>query len=114
MILHVSQFNVSTDSDGETDNVAMRELVRLSGPAISSVALIIDFGWILVVHAGSLLAYNLHTMIPTSDPSTWVMQGKLQAVKINSNEHHVSFVRLGYTKDRLMGDFTFVDPIIRL
>jgi hypothetical protein len=46
-------------------------------------------------------------MIPTSDTSTWLMVGKLQAVKISSAEHNVSFVRVGYTKDRLMGMFMF-------
>lgn len=82
----------------------MRELIRLPGHAISSIALVIDFGWVLVVHGGSLLAFNLHNMIPTSEPSTWKMQGKSQAVKISSNEHSVAFVRMGYTKDRLMGE----------
>lgn len=83
---------------------AIRELVRLTGPLITSIATVVDFGWILVIHGGSLLAFNLHTMIPTSEPSTWVMQGKLQAVKLSANEHNVNFVRLGYTKDRLMGE----------
>jgi hypothetical protein len=31
------------------------------------------------------------------------MQGKLQGVKLNPTEHAVSFVRIGQTKDRLMG-----------
>lgn len=81
----------------------MRELIRLPGHAISSIALVVDFGWVLVVHGGALLAFNLHTMIPTSEPSTWTTQGKSQGVKISSNEHSVAFVRMGYTKDRLMG-----------
>jgi len=42
-------------------------------------------------------------MIPTSDTSTWLMAGKLQAVKLSPAEHNVSSVRIGYTKDRLMG-----------
>jgi len=31
------------------------------------------------------------------------MAGKLQAVKMSPAEHNVSSVRIGYTKDRLMG-----------
>jgi hypothetical protein len=64
-----------------------------------------DFGWILVIQGGRLVAFNLNEMIPTSDISTWVMVGKLQAVKMSPADHNVSFVRIGYTKDRLMGMF---------
>lgn len=56
-----------------------------------------------MVQGGRLTAFNLNEMIPTSDTSTWVMVGKLQAVKMSLAEHNVSFVRIGYTKDRLMG-----------
>lgn len=70
---------------------------------ISSLAVVVDFGWILVIHGGNLLAFNLNEMIPTSDPSTWAIQGKLQGVQLNPKEHSVSLVRMGYTKDRLMG-----------
>lgn len=57
-----------------------------------------------MVQSGALSAFNLNEMIPTSDTSTWVMAGKLQAVKLSPTEHNVSFVRIGYTKDRLMGE----------
>lgn len=57
-----------------------------------------------MVQGGALSAFNLNEMIPTSDTSTWVMAGKLQAVKLSPTEHNVSFVRIGYTKDRLMGE----------
>jgi hypothetical protein len=93
-----------TRAEAELMEIAMRELIRLPGRAVSSIALVVDFGWLLVVHGGSLLAFNLHTMIPTSDPSTWSVQGKSGAVKISSNDHSVAFVRMGYTKDRLMGE----------
>lgn len=71
------------------------------------MAVVADFGWILVVQGGKLSAFNLNNMIPTSDTSTWVMVGKLQAVKMSPADHDVSFVRIGYTKDRLMGMFVF-------
>jgi hypothetical protein len=67
------------------------------------MAIVADFGWILVVQGGKLAAFNLNEMIPTSDTSTWLMVGKLQAVKMSPADHNVSFVRIGYTKDRLMG-----------
>ena len=67
------------------------------------MAVVADFGWILVVQGGKLAAFNLNEMIPTSDTSTWLMVGKLQAVKMSPADHNVSFVRIGYTKDRLMG-----------
>jgi hypothetical protein len=67
------------------------------------MAVVADFGWVLVVQGGKLVAFNLNEMIPTSDTSTWLMVGKLQAVKMSPADHNVSFVRIGYTKDRLMG-----------
>jgi hypothetical protein len=93
--------------------VAIRELVRLPGALISSIAVVVDFGWILVVQGGTLHAFNLNEMIPTSDTSTWVMLGKFQSIKLSRPEHNVSFVRIGYTKDRLMGQFIRI-PLHRM
>lgn len=63
-----------------------------------------DFGWILVVHSGSLSIFNLHEMIPTSEPETWIMHSQRQAIKLSAPEHSVAFARVGTTKDRLMGE----------
>lgn len=83
--------------------VAFRELVRVNTGPISAIFAMPDFGWLLAVNAGSLVAFNLHAMIPTSEPETWVMQGQAQAVKLSAAEHNVAFARVGMTKDRLMG-----------
>jgi hypothetical protein len=83
--------------------VAFREVVRLNLGPIRQIIAMPDFGWLLVIYAGTLAAFNLNEMIPTSEPETWKMMGQSQTVKLSSPEHNVSFARVGDTKERLMG-----------
>ncbi|WRT67006.1 uncharacterized protein IL334_003972 [Kwoniella shivajii] len=84
------------------DSKTFRELIRYNSGHISMVAVIPDFGWLLILTSGSLLAYNLREMIPTSNPETWVFQGRMQGERLSAPEHTVAFVRIGVTKGRLL------------
>lgn len=69
------------------------------------VSVVPDFGWLLVLTSGNLLAFSLREMMPASDPATWVMLGKVQARALSDPEKAVSFAKIGFTKGRLMGEF---------
>ncbi|KAI9638407.1 uncharacterized protein MKK02DRAFT_42797 [Dioszegia hungarica] len=84
------------------DSTTFRELVRLQLGIISMVTIVPDFGWLLVVSSGNLLAFSLRDMMPASDPATWVMLGKVQAKFMSDPEKVVAFVRVGFTKGRLL------------
>jgi hypothetical protein len=85
--------------------LAFRELIRLNFGIINMVTIVPDFGWLLVLASGSLLAFSLREMMPASDPATWVMLGKVQAKELGEPEKLVAFVRVGFTKGRLLGKF---------
>lgn len=89
---------------------AFRELVRLQLGIISMVTIVPDFGWLLVVSSGNLLAFSLRDMMPASDPATWVMLGKVQAKFMSDPEKVVAFVRVGFTKGRLLGELLYSSP----
>ncbi|WWD15802.1 hypothetical protein CI109_100226 [Kwoniella shandongensis] len=81
---------------------AFRELIRLNAGHITMVAVVPDFGWSLVLSSGSLIAYNLRDMMPTSEPSTWVQKGRPHGSVLSATDHIVAFVRIGVTKGRLL------------
>ncbi len=84
---------------------AYRELIRFHIGSISAVSIIPDFGWLLVLlSSGSLLAFNLHEMVPTSDPSTWQLQGRSHGLALSTPELNVAFARVGVTKGRTLGE----------
>jgi hypothetical protein len=68
------------------------------------VTVVPDFGWLLVLTSGNLLAFSLRDMMPASDTATWVMLGKLQARVLSDPTKVVAFVRVGFTKGRLLGE----------
>lgn len=79
-------------------------MIRLNNAAlISAISVVPDFGWLLVVSFGNLHAYDLKQMMPASDPATWVMMGKEQARQISPLDKSIVFVRVGFTKGRLLG-----------
>lgn len=53
--------------------------------------------------SGALTAFNLHEVMPTSDPSTWLPRVKNQGLEMSSLEQNVAFVRVGATKGRTLG-----------
>jgi hypothetical protein len=89
-----------------TEHAAYRELVRLQSGVIRMISVVQDFGWLLVLISGNLLAFSLREMMPASDPATWVMLGQVQARVLSDPEKIVAFVRVGFTKGRLMGEFS--------
>ncbi|WWC85367.1 uncharacterized protein L201_000230 [Kwoniella dendrophila CBS 6074] len=84
------------------DSKTFRELIKFQFGHISMVTIVPDFGWLLVSASGSLLAYNLRDMIPTSNPDTWVVKGRLEGQSLSAPEHSVAFARVGVTKGRLL------------
>ncbi|WVW83239.1 hypothetical protein I302_105258 [Kwoniella bestiolae CBS 10118] len=84
------------------DSKTFRELIKFSSGHISMVSIVPDFGWLLVSSSGSLLAYNLRDMIPTSNPDTWIAKGRLEGQRLSVPEHNIAFARVGVTKGRLL------------
>ncbi|WVF72308.1 hypothetical protein IAT40_007121 [Kwoniella sp. CBS 6097] len=84
------------------DSKSFRELIRFQAGYITAVSIVPDFGWLLVVSAGHLLAYNMKEMIPTSNPVTWVTKGRTDGDRLSGVDHMVAFVRIGVTKGRLL------------
>ncbi|WVR05091.1 hypothetical protein IAU60_002103 [Kwoniella sp. DSM 27419] len=84
------------------DSQSYRELVRLNPGHITMISFVPDFQWLLVLSAGTLLAYSLKEMMPTPDPSTWTTRGKSEGDCLSGLEHFVAFVRIGVTKGRLL------------
>nr|XP_019013428.1 uncharacterized protein I206_01495 [Kwoniella pini CBS 10737]OCF52209.1 hypothetical protein I206_01495 [Kwoniella pini CBS 10737] len=84
------------------DSKTFRELLRFNSGHITMISVVPDFGWILVVSSGSLLAYDLREMIPTSNPDTWITKGRLEGQRLSEPEHNIAFARVGVTKSRLL------------
>ncbi|EAL22516.1 hypothetical protein CNBB3940 [Cryptococcus deneoformans B-3501A] len=84
------------------DTHSFRELVQLQNGQISSIALVPEFSWLLVLSSGTLLAFNLKRMMPTSDPSTWMSMGRAQGQLLNQSGHSVAWVYTGKTKGRTL------------
>lgn len=88
------------------DIAAFRESVRLAIdgiPTISALAVVPDFGYLLVLCAGRLLSYSLHDLVPAVDPDTWTLHHDGQGRRLGDIERGVTFVRMGYCKERLLG-----------
>ncbi|KAK8869923.1 hypothetical protein IAR55_000491 [Kwoniella newhampshirensis] len=81
---------------------AFGELIRFNAGHISMVSIIPDFGWLLILSSGTLLAYNLRELMPTSEPSTWLRKSRSDASVLSAADHVVAFVRIGVTKGRLL------------
>ena len=71
---------------------------------ITSVTVVSDFGYLLVLCAGRLLAYNLRDLLPSPDPDTWVTHDHKAGRMVGDVEKAVTFVRTGYCKERLLGE----------
>ncbi|WVQ70220.1 uncharacterized protein L199_008446 [Kwoniella botswanensis] len=84
------------------DSKTFRQLINFNSGHISMVSIVPDFGWLLVSSSGSLLAYNLRDMIPTSNPDTWITKGRLDGQRLSAPEHNIAFARVGVTKGRLL------------
>ena len=98
---------ICTDNHGS----AYRELITFSRGMISSITIVPDFGWLLVLVSGTLIAFNLRDMVPTHEPVTWSKKLKSQGTHLNGQDQNVAFTRLGVTKDRLLGELCKVRPI---
>lgn len=85
--------------------LAYRQVIRLSTGAITAISIVPDFPWLLVLSSGILLAFSLIDMLPTSEPSTWVLTGRSQAEELSRPECPVSLLKIGATKGRLLGTF---------
>ena len=83
-------------------SLAYRELIKFTSRAITTVSIVPDFGWLLVLASGTLIAFDLHEIMPTSEPSTWVQQTKSQGIVMSSAETEVAFARVGTTKGRTL------------
>jgi len=70
---------------------------------VSTITIIPDFGWLLVVVGGSLIAFNLRDIIPTHAPETWIKTTQAQGIELTPPDQDVAFVRVGTTKGRLLG-----------
>ncbi|OXG93167.1 hypothetical protein C345_00803 [Cryptococcus neoformans A2-102-5] len=84
------------------DTHSFRELVQLQNGQISSIALVPEFSWLLVLSSGILLAFNLKRMMPTSDPSTWISMGRAQGQLLNQPGHSAAWIYTGKTKGRTL------------
>ncbi|ADV20494.1 hypothetical protein I305_06270 [Cryptococcus gattii E566] len=81
-------------------NIAERLLFKKGEITISSIALVPEFLWLLVLSSGTLLAFNLKKMMPTSEPSTWMSMGRPQGQLLNQSGHSVAWIYTGKTKGR--------------
>ncbi|WVQ78219.1 hypothetical protein IAT38_000302 [Cryptococcus sp. DSM 104549] len=84
------------------DNHSYRELIRFNTGHITTVSLIAEFAWLLVVTSGSLVAFSLNKLMPTSDNTTWVKHGRMQGDLLSQPEHVVAWASVGVTKDRVL------------
>ncbi|RXK38363.1 hypothetical protein M231_04405 [Tremella mesenterica] len=84
------------------DPVSYQEMIRFATGTITTLTIIPDFPWLLVLRAHALYAYNLADMLPTFSPSTWQMKGTIQGETISAPEHVVAFVRVGKMKGRTL------------
>ena len=83
---------------------AYREIIRFSAPqTVTTVAIVPDFGWLLAVVSGALIAFNLRDIVPTHEPLTWSKATRSAGVDLSSPELEVGLVRIGTTKGRLLG-----------
>lgn len=83
---------------------AYRELIRFNSGFITAICIVPDFGWLLVLVSGSLLAFNLREMITTPEPVTWAPKGRMHGLELSSLEQNVAFVKVGTTKGRTLGE----------
>jgi hypothetical protein len=67
-----------------------------------------DFGWLLVIVGGSLVAFNLREIIPTHAPATWMKATRAQGIELSQPDQDVAFLRVGTTKGRLLGEFGII------
>lgn len=89
-----------------TDTAAFRESIRLAIDGIqtiSSLTVVPDFGYLLVLCAGRLLAYSLHDLIPSPDSDMWTRHSDGSGRRLGDIERSVTFVRVGVCKQRLLG-----------
>ena len=63
-----------------------------------------DFGWLLVLVSGSLIAYSLDELVPTHEPSTWRVKTRGAGYELGGHEQPTAFARVGVTKGRTMGE----------
>ncbi|KIR26825.1 hypothetical protein I309_04203 [Cryptococcus deuterogattii LA55] len=82
------------------DTYSFRELVQLQNGQISSIALVPEFSWLLVLSSVTLLAFNLKKMMPTSEPATWMSMGRAQGQLLNQSGHSIAWIYTGKTKGR--------------
>lgn len=92
--------------------IAFRELVQLQNGQISSIALVPEFSWLLVLSSGILLAFNLKRMMPTSDPSTWISMGRAQGQLLNQPGHSAAWIYTGKTKGRTLSELSIVCVVL--
>lgn len=87
------------------DAGTFRELVRLAIdgiPTISSVTVVPQFGYLLFLCAGRLLAYSLQDLMPSPDPEAWVARNERAGKWLGDVERSVGFVKVGHCKERLL------------
>ena len=82
---------------------AYRELISFRTGTVTAISIVPDFGWLLVLVSGALLAFNLQEIIPTSEPSTWIPKVRSQGLQMSQPDHNVAFARVGTTKGRTLG-----------
>jgi hypothetical protein len=75
----------------------------LDGGFIFAISVVPDFGWLLVLTSGVLLAFDLQALVPTSNPLTWVPLGRKHALELSERDRQVAFVRVGAIKGRTLG-----------
>ena len=93
----------STYPDRADQSQAYRELIRFSSGFVSSVSIVPDFGWLLVLISGSLIAYSLDELVPTHAPETWQAKTRGGGYDLSGHEQPTAFARVGVTKGRTMG-----------
>ncbi|ORX39762.1 hypothetical protein BD324DRAFT_614892 [Kockovaella imperatae] len=84
------------------DSRSYRELIRFSSGFITSVSVVPEFGWLLVLISGSLIAYSLNELVPTHEPLTWQTKSRGGGYDLSAHEQPTAFVRVGVTKGRTM------------
>lgn len=78
--------------------------MQLQNGQISSIALVPEFSWLLVLSSGTLLAFNLKKMMPTSEPATWMSMGRAQGQLLNQSGHSIAWIYTGKTKGRRLSE----------
>ncbi|WVQ71558.1 hypothetical protein IAR50_001097 [Cryptococcus sp. DSM 104548] len=79
-----------------------REAIRFDAGQVTSITTIPEFPWLLTIHAGTIVAFNLRDMLPAVDPQTWVKQRRIDGILLSLPGQHVAWMSVGQSKGRIL------------